>query len=114
MTDKVFDPELSLTRMGGDRELLATAAEAFLETAPATLQSLQAALRDGDVAAAMLQAHSMKGMASTFDAVALTAESLRQEMLARDGDISGAREAMPEFERELERFLEALETLSFA
>lgn len=76
---KVLDLDVALERMGGDREILAVMKVAFQEDAPLLLQELEDALSLGDEAVVARAAHSLKGLASNFEATQLMNAASRLE-----------------------------------
>lgn len=100
---RAFDERVLLERMGGDRELFGMAVESFLAAAGDLGRKVRGAVDRGDAPALSLAAHSVRGIAATFEATLLAGEARRLELLGRDGDIAGAREALPDFESELRR-----------
>lgn len=81
--------EGALVRLGRDVTLLHELAVIYLEDYPALVQSLrQAALegRSDDVARA---AHSLRGLAATFDCHSLVKQTLAVENAAREGRVAG-------------------------
>lgn len=99
----IINQAKALELLGGDRELLISLAECFLEDAPELLRQLQAAADSRDFAGVRRAAHSLKGLAASFDATAVTtvAEEIEgeaanqacpdgtlQTLLARSKDLS--------------------------
>jgi two-component system sensor histidine kinase/response regulator len=84
--------ERTLVRINGDRRLLRDMARFFQEDTPALVKSLQEAVDSRDAAAAELAAHSIKGLASNFDASPLYETAEKIEELARGHRIVAARE----------------------
>jgi HPt (histidine-containing phosphotransfer) domain-containing protein len=109
---RAFDERVLLERMGGDRELFGMAIESFLGAVVELERQVRGAMERGDAPALALAAHSFRGMAATFEAIALVGEARRLELLGRDGDISGARGALPDFERELRRLVAELQSVA--
>jgi HPt (histidine-containing phosphotransfer) domain-containing protein len=110
--ESVFDWEAALERMEGDATILGEAVDMFLAEAPRHLSDIHGAVARRDLKALALAAHSLKGMASLFDATFVVAETKRMELLAKDGDIGGARRALQDLEHELARLVVALQTVA--
>ncbi|TAL02174.1 MAG: response regulator, partial [Porticoccaceae bacterium] len=64
--------------------------ESFLEDTPVYLDSLKAALRDGDAQRAYEIAHTIRGSASNFGAKAFVDAILALEAFSKAGDLSGS------------------------
>jgi len=63
-----FDVESALVRVGGNRRLYYKLLLLFLENNEGTIESLQAALREGDYARAEMILHTLKGVAGNIGA----------------------------------------------
>ncbi|QDU41314.1 Hpt domain protein [Maioricimonas rarisocia] len=61
--------DVALERCGGDEELLQEIAGLFLETVPASLDTLRTALKEGDLVVARRAAHTLK---NSFDNLGAT------------------------------------------
>jgi HPt (histidine-containing phosphotransfer) domain-containing protein len=86
--DAVADLARSLERLGGDLSLLRDMAGFFIEDAPMLVGQLREALDRGDPRAAAFAAHSLKGLAATFDATALQDVARRIEDQAERAEAS--------------------------
>jgi two-component system, sensor histidine kinase and response regulator len=87
-----FDRAALLDRVGGDESIFVEVVRVFLEDAPGQVQSMDAALGDGDMTTLRRLAHTMKGAAGTVGAVALQGASLALEQAIDRGDLSVVRE----------------------
>jgi two-component system sensor histidine kinase/response regulator len=111
---RTIDMRAPLERMGGDRSLLDQLARMFLEDSPGLLGAAATALGRKQAADLQRAAHSLKGLASNFDAHAAASAALRVEELARDGKLDEAAGALETLgrhvtlvRRELEAWLTA-------
>lgn len=73
----------TLERFGFDTELFREMVELFRADVPQRLQTLEAAVRDGDANTAAFEAHALKGMAASFDARRAVAAALAIELRGR-------------------------------
>jgi CheY-like chemotaxis protein len=109
---EVMDRAEALARVGGDLKLLRELAQVFLDSTPAQLAELHAALGRRDVQAVRCAAHALKGSVGTFGArIALEAAG-RVEALARSGDLAGAEGACPALEEALAALQPAIAALA--
>lgn len=75
--------EAALSRLGGDRELLAELAGMFLEQIPELLRNTESGLAGPDTTAAITPAHTLKGLLAQFGADAAHALAMETETAAR-------------------------------
>lgn len=107
-TVPIMNRESALVRLGGDTGLLRQLAEYFLEDAPKLLQDLESALTAGDVKIVHQTAHSLKGLAANFEAVAAVAAARDMEITARAGNPQACQALLDPLRAELARLIEAL------
>jgi PAS domain S-box-containing protein len=107
----LLDRPTALARVGGDSELLRELAGLFLEEYPRLLEEVRAAVDAEDAVRLKGVAHSLKGSVDNFAAAAVYEAALTLEMLGRNGNLSGAREAYGTLVREMERLRPALAAL---
>ena len=74
----------------------------FRSSAPELLDQAEAAIGAGDPESLLIPAHSLKSAAATLGAMTLSASAKALEVMAREGDLTGAEERMVEARRELE------------
>jgi two-component system, sensor histidine kinase and response regulator len=79
---KVADFESALARLDGNQRLLADMIGFFREDVPELLNSLDAGIAEGDAPRVKRAAHSIKGLAASFDAERVTSQALQIEKLA--------------------------------
>jgi HPt (histidine-containing phosphotransfer) domain-containing protein len=89
-----FNLQATLARLGGDHKLLGLLIEIFVEDSPALLEQLKAAYQAGDNTQVQYAAHSLRGLASNFDATVPTAEALEIERLAIASQLADPRVVM--------------------
>lgn len=112
MSGAVFNKEAFYTHLGGDVELGAEILAVYLEDAPKRVQSLVAALGDGDQGGAIKYAHALKGISATIRAERISLLAEGAERAARNGDLASVEAVLPEIRDELELVLKSVgETL---
>lgn len=82
----IFDRVAVLERLCGDEMLLAEVTDLFLQDVPRQIGILQQAVSAGDLQLTRLQAHTLKGAAGNFGALALQKAALRLERVAAGED----------------------------
>jgi len=87
----LFDKQAALKRLGGSLDLLKDMFQFFIEDAPGLLDTLDDSLAKEDIEEAYRAAHSLKGLASNFDAHAVTVPAKQIEELLRKKDLASAR-----------------------
>jgi PAS domain S-box-containing protein len=104
----VFDAQMALARVKGDRELLQDIVGLFFEETPALLTALRESIQGSDAQALVRAAHSLKGTVSSFGAPAARDAALRLEVMGRSGDLRYVEPTCAELEREIARLEQAL------
>jgi CheY-like chemotaxis protein len=92
----VFDQQVALARVKGDRELLQDIIGLFFAETPALMAALQESIACHDVQAIARAAHSLKGTVSSFGAPAARDAAFRLEMMGRSGDLTHVEPACAE------------------
>ncbi len=90
----VFDRVALLDRCMDEEDLVRDVLTLFLDNMPERIQELQAALDTGDVPAAHLVAHTIKGMAANIGAEVLRALAREMEDAAEGGELEAVRARM--------------------
>lgn len=108
-TGPVINTEVALRRLGGDTKLFATLAGFFLQDAPTLMQQLHDARRMGTVELIFQSAHSLKGLASTFEALPFVELAVEIESLARAGDLLAIDALMSPLDFEFSRLMTNLQ-----
>ncbi len=99
-----FDEEPLLRRLMGDRQLASSVIRGFLDDFPHQLSRLRRLLSEGDLPAARLYAHSLKGAAATVGAECLRSAASAIEQAGSAGDLILCTELLPRAAEEFERF----------
>lgn len=105
---RVFDSDLCLSRLGGDRELFDEILEIFLEDAPPLLAQAARSMANGDAAALERATHTLKGLSANFAAAAAVTAAYAVELHARDHRLDSAAICFPQLEAEVHRLEVAL------
>ena len=100
---------MSLRRLGGDTKLFDTLAGFFLQDAPTFMQQLHDAHRTGAVDLVTHSAHSLKGLAATFDALPFVEIVAEIESLARAGNLSAVDGLITPLDYEFSRLMTNLQ-----
>jgi len=103
-----FDRDVVLARAGGDAALLQELVTLFLTDGPKHLLEVKVALTRGDGPALIRAAHTLKGAAGLFGAVAVTRAVSELEGLRRVGDLARAERVCADLEAAFTRLLSAL------
>jgi two-component system, sensor histidine kinase and response regulator len=107
-TGPVLNLAIARQRLGGDEELLRDLANFFIEDAPRLLDDTRQALDDRDLESATRSAHSLKGLASNFEAVTAVEWAQKLETSARSGQIEGSFRLVGPLAEEVGRVMDAL------
>jgi PAS domain S-box-containing protein len=105
---EVFDASLALSRLGGDRTLLAEIARLFLDGLPGRMRDVRQAVSAGDGQAIERAAHSLKGALGNLGAPAAFEAAHRLEELGQKKRLARAHASCADLERELKRLRKAL------
>jgi CheY-like chemotaxis protein len=97
-----FDFNDLLTRVEGDRSLLAELIQIFRSESPRILLEIRRCVRDKDQPGLQRAAHALKGSASNLGAGAASKAALALELLAREGRIESAPQGLSELEIQLQ------------
>ena len=104
----LINRELALKRMGGDQELLDGLIDCFIEDVPEILARLDNAIAAGNSSEAARSAHSLKGLAANFEAIACRDTASVIEQLSRRGELSDAARRVKQLKSELAALIAAL------
>lgn len=106
----IINREVALKRLNGDQDLLIKLAGFFLEDAPLLHQQLCDASKANDFESIVHRAHSLKGLAATFEAIPFQKLVAEIESLGRIRAISALDQKMElvnvEFQRLTSELLE--------
>ena len=109
--DDVLDKAELLERIDEDMEFLAETVEMFNEDSPQILSEIRDAVARQDGTALAASAHTFKGMAANFSAIAAVDAALTLEMMGRNSDLTGTAGVLETLEKEAERLKSALTEL---
>jgi two-component system sensor histidine kinase/response regulator len=87
------DTEALLERLGGDAELLADVSRLFLESCPAEVSAIKAAIDGNDAVGLRTSAHKLKGAAANLSAGALFDAAQTLERLGEESRLEPAQAA---------------------
>ncbi len=104
----VFDYELALSRLGGDRELFDEVLGMFLEDAPILLEQAATSLANDDMPTLQRATHTLKGLSANFAAAAAVAAAYAVELRAGGQQRDRAAQGFPQMEAEVHRLEDAL------
>jgi signal transduction histidine kinase/DNA-binding NarL/FixJ family response regulator len=104
-----MDMEMAVAEFGGDRAMVESVLDGFLEQLKIQAAALDAAVASGDAHTLRAEAHRIKGGAANLTALSLSAAAAWLEDIAIAGDLTHAGEAMNKFRREWERLCDYLE-----
>ena len=106
--EKLFDADAALERLEGDVELFRMLRTIFQEDSVALFEKLSSALIGGDLASVERAAHSLKGLAANFEALAAAEVALSIEEAARARQPGGLESRVKDLGVQLERLRHAL------
>ncbi len=101
-----------LESFGGDADFLAEMLDTYFEDCPTQLAAMEAALAAGDADGLRRAAHSLKSNSATFGALAFSARAKEVEMMAKQGDLGGARAQVVALAAEYPRVAQGLREMS--
>ena len=107
-TTPVIDWKTALEGVDNDRELFATVIQAFLETTPASLIQMRAALDAKQPIPLQRAAHALKGELLALGATHAAETALKLELTDKSHDWSEAQATFGQFERQLALLQEPL------
>jgi two-component system, sensor histidine kinase and response regulator len=110
--ESVVDIHELLTRVEGDRDLLASMATLFLEDYPRSRSTIREAVSRRDAKTLERAAHSLKSSVGNIAARAAMEAAIRLETIAKNGDLSEAEKACQALEQEIDRLKPVLASLS--
>jgi HPt (histidine-containing phosphotransfer) domain-containing protein len=97
-----------LTRVENDRELLRELIGIFEQEFPGLRESLEQAVARGDMQAVAVTSHTLKGMFSNLCATWAAATAQQLELMAREGNEPGVKDALAVLEYEVASTLSEL------
>ncbi len=96
-------------QMEGDPDIIVELGGLFMSRAHQRLESMMAAIENGDPTALYKEAHNMKSSSANLGALRLSSICKDLEQIGRSGNLSGARELLGIAESEYERVRASLE-----
>jgi len=109
--EPIIEMSSLLSRVEGDKELLAQLATLFLKEYEESLAAMREAILQQDAGMLAKAAHTLKGAVANFAAPRALDAALRLEAVAQQGSLIGAEQAYRTLEGEIERLKPALEGL---
>jgi len=108
-TENIFSEEAALASVDGDMDLLKEIVGMFGNEHPIVLSNILIAVNEGNAAMLDRSAHTLKGLVGNFGARNAFEIALKLEMMAKNGNLSGAKEVFASLNKEMERLQNALE-----
>ncbi len=112
ISDGVLDRVELLARIDGDRVLLVELVRLFVQERPALLDSMEAALRDGDAQELARAAHKAKGAFGNLSAPLAQQAAVELELLARHGELALATDVFLRLRVQVDRLEAELRALT--
>jgi two-component system sensor histidine kinase/response regulator len=103
-----YDRAEALGRACDDAELLAQIIDIYIEETPALMTELETLLAAGELERAFRVAHTIKGSSGNLSAAAAGSAARDVELLARAGDLDGARAGLPALQTAIAALIAAL------
>ncbi len=110
-TDDVFHMSEALSRIDGDVEFFKELIQIFLENYSEQLTMIQDAVGRGDSKVLERAAHTLKGSVGIFCAKYVFEAALQLELMGREDNLTGARDAYATLEKEMGRLKPGLESV---
>jgi len=107
--DAAFNGNAVVSRVGGDRALLAKLIDMFRDESPRALREIREAVEHQDGARLERAAHKLRGSLITFGADLAAQAALALETSAREGRLGGLAPHADKLEREIQRLIAAFD-----
>lgn len=107
----IIDRDVSLKRLGGNEQLLASLIGFFLEDAPQLMDQLDEALQANDLKKVAHRAHSLKGLAATFEALPFQRLAAEIEATAVNGNTAPLVDAISRLRVQYDRLATELKSI---
>ena len=108
MERDVFDISSALEVVDGDKELFEEIVNLFLEDFPDNMTRIREGFANGDAVALERAAHSLKGAVANFSAKRAFDAAYTLEVIAREGRLEDADNALSNMEKEIKELESAL------
>jgi two-component system, sensor histidine kinase and response regulator len=110
VSEPVWNLAELVDRVDNDQELLRELLNIFKEDFPRTMQSLESAVRAGDLKNSARLSHTLKGMLSSLGATRTAAAAAKLEALSSAGETASLEGAFNALEAEAHSLVPELET----
>lgn len=100
----VFDYEILLERLMGDKELTDIVLQGFLKDIPAQMADLKIIVEEGDHALAGVLSHKIKGASANIASPSLQRIASDMEKAGESGDLENLKNLMARLEKEFDKF----------
>lgn len=107
----VVDVDVVLSRLNGNRAMLGVLVEFFLEDAPQILQRLHEGVNSSSFVEVTRAAHSLRGLASTFEPTMVVDLASEIELRGKNADPSLLAELVKSLDAEFTQLVQALKSL---
>jgi HPt (histidine-containing phosphotransfer) domain-containing protein len=104
----VFDVEAALARLGNDQSLFEEMIEFFFADSPGLLRQIREGVERNDAKQVERSAHSLKGMASMFDAGRTVASAAAIEEIARSRQLERVPPLAEQLDAEVQHLFRAM------
>ena len=104
--DTPIDIETALSRFDNDMALFTELLKVFYDKIRKQLQTLDVSVKEGNSAMVLMEAHSIKGAASTLSADKIASLAYQLEKMGREGDLTGADDILRDMETSIEKLQE--------
>ncbi len=108
-----FNLPTALNRLGGDEGLLRDLAAFYVEDVPPLCERLSESIDRGDTEAVVRNAHTIKALSANFDAHVAVDAAQGIERAARTGELSLARDSLPDLLTAVDAVMAALRAKFF-
>jgi PAS domain S-box-containing protein len=113
-SNSIFAMAKLLARLMGDKKLVRTVLDSFLEDMPQQLLSLKQFIEEGSAQGIENQAHRINGASASVGGEAMQAVALEMEMAGKAGDLSSAKERLARLDAQFVHLKEAIAQQSAA
>jgi len=111
-SNPVFDIEVALSHVDGDRELLSELATMFLEDYPRSIEEAETSILNRDYACLERVAHTLKGRLAFFGIRKARPQAEELEVMGREENIAGAWKTLEEIKTAMEEVLVEFRAIS--
>jgi two-component system, sensor histidine kinase and response regulator len=108
----IINSDSALKRLNGNQDMLAALAGFFLEDAPQLLQQLHLGLASNALPQVARAAHSLRGLASTFDPSVVLECAAEVERASKASDTPRLPDMVKRLDAEVRQLIDALQQLT--